>query len=173
MRVGSALALLVLLWASSGAMLAQSTQKGAHSSIAIAISTPQTEVSAGSDITLSVVLTNISGQDLGITFDNGARGEFDYTISVLDGKGREPSETKYYRAATGKNASDPGEATTLVVAPSSGLRLLKPGGTFKSSIILRKLYDLQIGKYTIQVERIDAKSQTMVKSNMITVVVSR
>ena len=58
---------------------------------------------------------------------------------------------------------------TMVVTHGGGPRLVKADGTLTDTIDLNKLYDLQPGKYTIQVERLDEDGKTVVKSNTITV----
>jgi hypothetical protein len=169
MRVRRGLEMLLVLAISAHIAMAGPAQKSAQASFSVAISAPQTAVKAGSEIKINIILANTSDRQLVITVDRGAQGEFDYTIKLSDSNGHEPPETKYFRAVRGKDASDPGDTTTLVVSPSSGLKGLKPGETFKSTIDLTELYNLQQGRYAIQLERFDDKSKTLVKSNKLTV----
>lgn len=159
---------LILVTASASTAFAQ----GTPTSYSVTITTPQTVVKVGSKINIDILLTNTSNQEIIVTADNGARGEFEYTIFVSDRYGHEPHETKYLRAVRGKDSGDPGDTTSLVVVHSSGLRQVKPGGILKSSIDLTKLYDLPPGRYTIRVEDIEQASQTHIKSNALTVTVT-
>jgi hypothetical protein len=168
MRIWLASFLLLLVMGTPTGVLAQTTRDGKLASTSVTISTALTVVKVGSEVKISIVLTNLFDQEMFVTWDNGNRGELDYMISVLDRDGHEPLETKYFRAARGKDSADPGETTALVIAPSSGSRQVKAGGTLTDSIYLNKLYDLKPGKYTVQVERIDDSHRT-VKSNMLAV----
>jgi len=171
MRVWLSLILLLHTGTSSLIVLAQTTPKSTKTPFSVTISATQTVMKAGAEVRINVVLTNISDREIYINVSGGP-GELDYTVSVLDRSGHEAPETKYLRALRGEDASDPGETTTLVVARSFGLRDVKPGETFRSSIDLGKLYDLQPGKYTIQLERIEEETHPVVKSNTITVTVA-
>jgi hypothetical protein len=172
MRILSSLALPFAIHAVSILGLVQSgPHEASMAAFSVAISLPQTTVRVGAEIKLDVVLTNTSKKDLFLTI-TGNLAEFDYSIKVLDKTGNEPHETKYFRAARGKDSSDPGDRTTLVVAPSTGIRQIKPGDTFTSIVDLSKIYDQQAGTYTVQVERFDENSQTMVRSNTITFTVA-
>jgi hypothetical protein len=171
MQICSSLILVLLGITASGRLSAQSPQSGPPASFSVSLSTTQPAVKAGSELKISVVLTNLSNQDLDLTWDGASRAEFDYTILVSDRDGHEPPDTQYLRAVRGKDSSNPDGKTQLVVLPSSGLRQVKPGGTLTDSIYLDKLYDLKPGKYTVQVERIDDSHKT-VKSNTLTVTVT-
>jgi hypothetical protein len=163
---------LILVMASSSTPATQDIQKGTHASYSVAISTPQTAVKVGAEIKIDILLTNTSNREILVTVDNGNRGEFDYTIDVLDRNGHEPHETKYFRAVLGKDSGDPGDTSSLVVAHSAGLRQVKPGGTLKSSIDLTQLYDLQPGQYTVRVEDIEQASQIHIRSKAIKLTVT-
>jgi hypothetical protein len=164
------LVLSLLLATSCEAAPAQSAQS-TKPSFSVAVSANQRTVKSGSEIRVRIVLTNVSDKELATYQDGATRGELDYTIDVLDGNGKEPPETKYLRAVRNKDAAEPGETTTLVVLRDAGMRSLKSKGTLTDILDLSKLYDLQPGTYTLQVERTDEESKTVVKSNKITLTV--
>ena len=165
--------LLGLLFATSWKAVPGQGTSGIKPSFSIAISTAQTTVKSGSAVNLKIVLTNVAGKDLITYLDGASRGELDYTLHVVDENGKEPSETKYFRAVLNKDASDPGETTTLVVLRDAGLRSIKPKGTETDTLDLNKLYDLRPGNCTLQVEREDDESKAVVKSNKITLTITQ
>ena len=75
------------------------------------------------------------------------------------------------QAIEGKDTWD--GKSSLVVAYSAWNAHVKPGATFEDHVDLTSIYDLsQPGKYTVQVQRTDAVSKTLVKSNTVTVTVT-
>lgn len=159
-RIWIILTLLIAV-ALAGRALAQT-----GSSFSVAINAPRTIVRLGSSFEIRAVLTNITTGSEWIYQD--VSGEFDYTIRVLDQDKIEPSESRYFRAVKGKDSGKP----TIVVNHGGGPRLVKPGGTITETIDLNKLYVLRPGKYSVQLERLDDKSKTVVQSNRITVTVA-
>ena len=153
-------------------MGAQSGRVRAIVPYSVAISAPIVEVKAGSELKVSIVLTNLTDKELILDLDNGSREEFDYTIHVLGKDGQEPSETRYLRAVKGEDTVDPASKTELIVVGSNGFRAVKPGETLTHTIDLNKLYLLKPGQYAVQVERFEDESKTHVKSNKITVTVT-
>lgn len=154
--------LILLAIASVRCVLAE----GMIASFSVAISAARTAVKEGSPLDVTIVLTNTTSQPRWIYQD--ISGEFDYSIRVSGRGNNEPPETRYFRAVKGKDSGKP----TIVVAHGGGPRLVKAGETLTDTIDVNKLYDLQPGKYKIQVERLDDDKKAPVKSNtiMLTVV---
>src|SRR5215472_6095951 len=117
------LALLLAIGLSS-VTWAQGAQKASPPLISITIEPARSVVKAGSEAKISIVLTNVSGREMLITWDNGNQGELDYDINVLDRNGHEPPDTQYFRAVRGKDSSFPDGKTQLLIARSTGLRQL-------------------------------------------------
>lgn len=137
--------------------------EGASPSFSITINASRTIERLGSPLEIRIVLTNTTAHGQWVYQD--VSGEFDYTIDVSGQDKSEPTESRYFRAVKGKDSGKP----TIVVTHGGGPRLVKADGTLTDTIDLNKLYDLQPGKYTIQVERLDEDGKTVVKSNTITV----
>ena len=128
--------------------------------ISLTINAPSSEVKAGSEFKLDVVMTNTSDEQVGLT-----TWPDDFRVDVLDSEGR----------VVGK-AREPGESTTnpkarnvLRKSSSPGLTL-SPHGVFRLQEDLSKEFDLsKPGKYTVQATRMYGK--TAVKSNIVTITV--
>jgi len=151
---------------------AQGGQTPAKDRFSLTLDPSHVEAKIGSELKVSILLKNLTDKYVVMNVENGSQGEFDYTIRLMNKGGQEPSHTKYFRAVRGEDSGDASETTTLVVVGSSGYRGLKPGEGFVKTIDLNKLYLLKPGKYTVQVERMDDESKTIVKSNIITVTVT-
>jgi hypothetical protein len=171
MRICLASLLLLLVMESPKCVLSQSTRSGTPVPTSVTISAALTVVKTGSEAKISVILTNLSDQEMFVAWGQGNRGEFDYKINVLDRNGHEPIETKYFQAVQGKVSDDPSETTALVISRSPSPRQVEAGGKLTDSIYLDRLFDLKPGKYTVQVEHIDDSHKT-VKSNTLTMTVT-
>lgn len=151
------------------AAVSQSCQPKVQGPFSLAISVPRNEARVGSELKIKVVLTNTSDHVITVWRDPKAsdQAELFHKVLVHDQAGKIATETRHgRRMRTGEDP--PGELTVRVdsAAPYS----LRPGEVIREEATIGKLYDLrQPGKYTIQVERIDDESKTVVRSNILTV----
>jgi methyl coenzyme M reductase subunit D len=91
-----------------------------------------------------------------------------YTINVFEASGRETPKTDYYGVHRGQPPKKP-----MIVEGSSIQVTVQAGKIIKDYADLNELYDIsQPGKYTIQVERTDPTTRSVVKSNSIVVTVT-
>ena len=134
-------------------------------------------VKAGSDLKLTVTLTNTS--DRYITVSMWAPEERSFAVDVREQDGSAAGKTRYYRMImgddTGKDASEPplDPTKTTVEVFRSGFAGVQPGETKTYSFLINKLYDLsQPGKYTIQVSQDDSLNKLTVKSNTISLTIT-
>jgi hypothetical protein len=140
----------------------------------IAISAPDV-ISAGSEPKLSIVLKNTSDHEimLGRSVQPG-HGELHHDVEVRDDKGDLAPETEYHRKIKGRLSATPGKAPPPPNVRSDIFIPMKPGETRNDDLTISKLYDLsKPGKYTIQVSRFDEDTKGVVKSNTITVSVTK
>jgi hypothetical protein len=128
--------------------------------VSVTISAPSSDVKAGSELKLDVVVTNTSDEQVGLT-----TWPEDFRVDVLDSNGK----------VVGK-AQEPGGSTTNRKAlnfPAQGSSqgiTLAPHGVFRLREDLSKEFDLsKPGKYTVQAIRMYGK--TAVKSNTVTITV--
>ena len=151
--------------------------RSAQPSIAIAVSTTKDKVKAGSELTLKIGVTNIAGKEIHLPYDKSHKAELNqYQFDIARSDGQLVSIMKYYWELTGEKA--PREnvkdiAKTFIIAHDHGSVPLSPGKTLEYRTVLNDLYDMsQPGEYTIQVEKLDPITSTIVKSNIITVIVT-
>jgi len=154
-------ALFILTISLSLLVDAQSGQGQAIAPYSIVLNAPIVEVKAGSELKVRIVLTNLTDKELILDVDNGSRGEFDYTIRLLDKNGQEPPETRYLRAVRGEDTFDPVSKTELIIVGSNGFRAIKPRETLTHTMDLNKLYVLKPGKYTLHLEGFGATANRL------------
>ena len=144
--------------------------QSAKPDISVTISAMQTVVKADSEVKVGIILTNISNHEVSLAKDNAQNlGEAHNKIEVRDEKGNLAPEAKYVGILDGKAPND----VIFMPLGSSAPHSLKPGETLKDAIIASKLFDLsKPGKYTIQVQRTDEATKTVVRSNTITLTVT-
>jgi hypothetical protein len=121
-------------------------------------------VVVGSELRLSISYTNTSNQLISLPRSNGDTEDELYTdVDVRIDNSNPAPETPYRRSLREGG-----------MARSDVLVSLEPGKTAKDQIIVTKLYNLQPGRYRIQVSRITPPwmERGVVKSNVISVVVS-
>ncbi|MCU1240459.1 MAG: hypothetical protein JWO71_1185 [Candidatus Acidoferrum typicum] len=136
--------------------------------ITITISSDRMDISPGSPLPVEITLLNTSNHDVVVGQDLSRKGEFVYTIKVKEDTGSEASKTDYHRAHRGEPTKKP-----ILINESLFQVTVQPGKTLKDDVDISTLYDLtQPGKYTVQVERVDPISKTVVKSNSIIVTVT-
>jgi hypothetical protein len=130
----------------------------------------QNVVKAGSEVRLTITLTNTADHEIFVRREKRLDlGELSYTIDVRNDKGKTAPESQYQLALKG----EPSAGTTVVVS-APGLFPVKPGATLEEAVVLNKLFDLTLpGKYLVQAKRIDDTTKLLVKSNTITVTVTR
>jgi hypothetical protein len=163
-------------------------EKPAPPAFSLSLVAAQTAAKAGSPIALAVTLTNVS--------DHGLRGHFervgesvmrahrleDYDalmrnvdIKVFDSDGKQVPETEYGAAVHGRPPINPSPG------PSSGRFtsapvpfLIGPGKSLHENADLNKEFELtKPGKYTVQAQRYDNESNTLVTSNVITLTITQ
>jgi len=142
--------------------------KNTQATFSISISTGEDIMTAAPDIALNVLFTNTSSSDIRLFKTNGkTQGEFLNDVEVRDRKGSLAPKTKYLRILKGEEPND-----GPVYSRQSAL--LHPGESMQEQLILNKLYDLsRPDTYTIQVSRMDSQSGVMVKSNVLTVLITQ
>ena len=119
----------------------------------ITISTDQPVVKAGSKIPLHIVETNTSNDIFqwdGARVDSDNDNGLNYKVYVFDDKGALASQTEW--GAYIVSGRQP-RGRDLAYASSSMWIDLPPGGTIKRAVLIDALYNLNSGKYTIQVQR--------------------
>jgi hypothetical protein len=140
----------------------------------ITISAPDV-ISAGSEPKLSIVLKNTSDHKIMLTRSlQTDRGELHHDVEVRDDKGDLVPEMEYHQKLKGRLPATPGKAPPPPIVGSDIFVTMKPGETRNDDLTISKLYDLsKPGKYTIQVSRFDETAKAVVKSNTITVNVTK
>lgn len=157
-----------LLLALAAANIATARQS-AQPVFSVAISVPQDVVASGAEVKVKIVLKNTSDHEIGVARSSREdQGEFHNKIVLRDEHGNlVQMKERGNNGGKGQNDTDSVIQETMVVFP------LKPGELLKDGFIVSKAYDMsKPGKYSIQVERIDDESKTVVKSNTITVTVT-
>lgn len=146
--------------------------KGAKPYFSVTISAPGS-VKAGSAAIVNIAVTNTSSST--IAFSSGYRedqGEFGCDFSVVTSEGKPAPETRYMKAVKGKNQ---GPGSQLVISTKSLSTRLAPGEAMKFRADLNKLFDLQPGKYTVQLSHFERAwadhPEAVEKSNTITLTV--
>jgi len=142
--------------------------RAAQQSFTISISTAQSSFKATREIRLQVIITNTSQQEIAVGNAGGEAAELSgYEIIVFDDKGNAPPETRYHKGVRREDPNIPVGTGSLVKVS------LGPGQSLKDATILNRLYDLsKPGNYTIQVQRTDPETKTVVKSNIITLTIT-
>jgi hypothetical protein len=172
MRILSCTWLVLVLMALPVQQSAQSVPQSSSASFSVTLKMSQTVVHLGSEIKIEAVLTNQSNHEKWFGIDGGGlRGEFTYEIGTLDHEGHEPSKTQYFHAVRGEDSPSPDGKTQLVLTRRMTQRPVKPGDSLTEFISFNKLYDLKPGTYTVQVERADDETKTVVKSNVVTITI--
>src|SRR5271165_4183531 len=157
----------------SGSALATAADQPPFS---IAIGSPQQTWRIGSEVTVTVILTNTSRET--VLFRKSFaqdEGELFMDVEVKDDRGNPLPRTKYYRLLRQDYSSDfPRQPDEEFIAGGSVHKyFLKPAETLKDQIVVSRLFDLsRVGKYTIRVQRRDQGTKSLVTSNSITVTVS-
>jgi hypothetical protein len=157
--------LLSAVYVAAGASFAQDTKPR----FSITIGTPNSAVEAGSDVRLDITLTNLLERDILVgKVPRQGQAEITFAIDVRDSEGKEPVETEYGSKVHGKSKGPFGLDVTVWTTR------LKPGEKLQDYSILSHVYDLSVpGTYTISAHRIDVESKTVVKSNVVTVDVTK
>lgn len=142
------------------------TNQVSQPAFSIALTALHDVVKTREEIRVRAVVTNISKNEIALGRSSDDRGEFEFTIEIHDSQGKTPSLTEY-----GKTLK--GEGEVPLILPYGGDSHLHPGESFRSEIVVTKIYDLkQPDDYTVQLQRKDIPSEKIVKSNSITVTVT-
>ena len=140
-------------------------------SFSITINTFQSNVKTGSEIRITILLKNVSDHEIEIPRTLGEnRGDSFHTLEVRDNRGNVTPKTQLRR-----EIEEHGTANGQIVFQGGSVftQVLKPTETIREGIVVTNIFDLtKPGKYTIQCQRFDEESKTIVKSNMITVTVT-
>ena len=117
---------------------------------------------------MTITLTNTSKSVIVVAQDKSRKGDFTYAVAVRDAERKEAPWTDYHRALKGKST-----VTPMVVVSGVMPQSLESGQSMVDRLEINDLYDLRIpGKYTIQVERADSASKSLVKSNLVTLTIT-
>jgi hypothetical protein len=162
---------LVAAWfACAAAAPGQTGQQGKAArtvkpTFSVSISAAQDVVKAGSAVMVNIVLTNTSDHKIGFPWIRGSGGR-NFELNVRDSKGNPAQPVP--RSGVDKN----GRHYARFVTGSVGVVYLEPGQAKKDEFDACDFYILtRPGKYTIQVQRTDDESNSVVKSNPITVTI--
>jgi hypothetical protein len=152
----------------------------------ILISTAQGTAQAGSEIRVNVLLTNTSDHPIWVYVEKGAAAELEgYSIEVRDSQGRLQRTSRYYwsigrrggstmRVPAGSEQDYSDNHYAASGEGSGGYVNPHPGETKQAWFDVNKLYaPLAPGKYTVQVQRTDEERKAVVKSNVITLTVTK
>ena len=138
-------------------------------------SPPGDSVRLGLPIGLNVVTTNTSNHNINLWAEKAEleQAGATYNIVVHDATGAVPPLTEFGHKANSRK-DVPRDTNPDVMSSGNGTGLvLKPGESWRDAISVNDLFILQKpGDYSIQVERFDPASKTMVKSNTVTVTVT-
>jgi hypothetical protein len=123
----------------------------------IAVSGPEGDVRAGSDVPVKIVMTNVSDHQLSFSHSAGRGGpEFVYRFEVKGADGRVMDTTRMDRGRQ--------EGAGSIV------EYVQPGRSMVQTANLAKIMRLtRPGRYTVQVSRRDAKNNALVRSNEVVV----
>jgi hypothetical protein len=162
---------LVAAWfACAAAAPGQTGQQGeaAHTAkptISVSISAVQDVVKAGSAVMVNIVLTNTSDHKIGFPWIRGSGGR-NFQLNVRDSQG-DPAQSAP-RTWVGKDRRH----HVRFLGGSAVVVYLEPGQAKKDEFDACDFYILTWpDKYTIQVQRVDDESKSVVKSNTVTVTI--
>jgi uncharacterized protein (DUF58 family) len=146
------------------AVLLFADRVNAQQPFTLSISVPQTVVRAGSEVRIQVTLKNVSEHEIGIL---RSTPDYDYTVDVRDAHDKSAMPTEFARKLRAPDS--------VRVAPSNVLYPLKPHETLVDKLIVSKLFEMGLGKYTIRVAREIPQELGggSVRSNLITVIVTK
>lgn len=132
-------------------------------------------VMAGTPLNLEAVLTNHSNEQIVFGWSSSCGFDLGLEIDIRDSRGNQPTPTILLLRAMGKDTGPDGrqlnpehDGHTHICLGNGGLRGLQPLGkdgnaspydTLNSSVDLSQMYELQPGKYTVQVSRTDIKGR--------------
>lgn len=136
--------------------------------LSLSISAAESVVKAGSDVRVDIAITNVSQHEITFLRTPGVgRGELDAELEVTDEHGNATQMTKYWESLK-KYGIERVEGSRISI-------VLKPGESFKTSVALNKLYDLnRAGNYTIYAKKRvpDYLGGGVVESNVVTITVT-
>jgi hypothetical protein len=148
---------------------AQSKTSAASPVFSLHLETAKKGVKVGDRVQIGITLTNESDHKITVEHDIGHKGDSYYIVTARREDNSEANKSEYHRALRGERTANP-----ILIQGSSIEIALAPGKSVVDAIDLTELYDLNLpGKYTVQVQRTDPYSKTVVKSNVITVTVTR
>lgn len=162
------LLLLALVLTPGGTVLGQRAEatQAAKPTISISISPLQEAVKSGSPIVVKLVLTNISDHKLGFSWIRGSGGR-NFEVNVSDSQGH-PAQP-----APRKGIDKNGRHWVRMSAGSAYVVYLEPGQAKTDEFDASDFYVLtRPDKYTIQLQRADGESKTVVESNTVSVTVT-
>lgn len=165
---------LATFLAASAMASAQCTRPaGGPPSISLQLLRVRGEFPVGVPVRVTVVMTNQSDRDFSIWRDNDK--DVQYGVDVKDAGGKSPKDTKfgfYHNGHVDLSKLDIGQIDARYLKGSGACVNFRPGATFRDTINVSKLYDLnRPGKYSVQVQTGDPSSGNSVKSNTIMVTV--
>lgn len=132
------------------------------------------EISPGTPVTLKVVTRNLSDHSILLWTEKAEQDQAGsaYQIDIYDAKGNSPPLTEFGRMTNGRTDIPRGSNPELPPAGNGEQLVLKAGESWTDTIVVNKVYDLtESGEYSIQVQRFDPATSSMVKSNAVKVAV--
>lgn len=132
-------------------------------------------VKQGSPVGLKITTTNITDHNIVLWTERVQEEQAGtaYQVEVRDNKGSSRPETDFGRRMRSRTDIPRGAGSGRQWQTSGERLVLKPGESWTDTITADHLYQLRDpGEYTIYVQRFDPATQTMVKSNIITVTIT-
>jgi hypothetical protein len=142
-------------------------------SFSLALNATRKEVKIGSPISLDLIMTNTSGQDLYFSVRRLEAKGLNYVpvtvrqmdVQLYDSEGLPVPLTLYGKTVRGKCGECGGSGT---------LGGLRPGESLHEEADLSKEFELtKPGKYTVHAERVDDQNKVLVKSDKITLTLTQ
>jgi hypothetical protein len=134
----------------------------------VTLQTPQQPIEEGSEVVLTVTLTNTSEHSLNFVMElyGGPDLTLSYDVEVRDALGREPVPTAFLQKIRAHRPVNTGSVF--------GYSIL-PGKSNDEKLVISKLFILLTGKYKVSVARSQSQwpnPSAIVKSNVITLIVA-
>jgi hypothetical protein len=148
---------------------------GSPSPFSLTIAASAEPVKSGSPVVLTVVTRNTSDHNILLWAESADQEQAGsaYQVDIRDAGGAAPADTEFGRNTKARTDIPRNAASATLVGRSGEKFVLKSGEVWKDTITISKLYQLHhSGQYIIHVERFDPATNTMVKSNAITVTVT-
>ena len=159
-----------LAWGQICAAQCSEPTPGAKQALSIEAHRLQRNVKLGSSVLLKVRMTNVSRHDISVWMENGIT-ENQYEVDVRGQKGNLSADTEYRETRNGHVHLEVLRLQDLI--DSGSCVTLGRGKSIVQQVDIGKLYLFDsAGKYFIRVRRPDPENARMVKSNLVSVIIT-